>query len=131
MFDKKTIDASILRQLVTGRYSLFDEQEVLKTRADNRQRLQRIKSQGRPPKQKHNETTSPAAIKVPETCVNVQIEANSAPEDFWKIGPGDAIHRICDKPRYQRFVPVGVTGCPVGIKCLGTGRETPNKRMGC
>ena len=121
----KTMDASVLRQcLMTGRYSLFDEQEVLKTRADKRQRLQWIKNQAGSPETKNAERKETASCDQVAECQNVQSERKSELEDFWKTGPHDAIHRVHVKPRYQRFVPIGVTGCPVEIKCLSASRET-------
>jgi hypothetical protein len=121
----KTMDASVLRQcLMTGRYSLFDEQEVLKTRADKRQRLQWIKNQAGSTETENAEMKETASCDQVAECQNVQSERKSELEDFWKIGPHDAIHRVHVKPRYQRFVPIGVTGCPVEIKCLSASRET-------
>ena len=121
----KTMDASVLRQcLMTGRYSLFDEQEVLKTRADKRQRLQWIKNQAGSPETKNAERKETASCDQVAECQNVQSERKSELEDFWKTGPHGAIHRVHVKPRYQRFVPIGVTGCPVEIKCLSASRET-------
>ena len=45
----KTMDSSVLREcLRTGRYSLFDEDLILKQRADGRQRLKWVKDQKEP-----------------------------------------------------------------------------------
>ena len=46
------------------------------------------------------------------------------PKDFWCLGPGKQVRRIHVVPRTRRFVPIGVTDCPVSIKCLSACRET-------
>ena len=45
------------------------------------------------------------------------------PKDFWCLGPGKQVRRIHVVPRTRRFVPIGVTDCPVSIKCLSACRE--------
>eukprot|EP00435_Cladocopium_sp_Y103_P042096 s835_g11.t1 len=120
----KTMDASILRQcLASGKYSLLDEDEVLKSRADSRQRLLWVKSQN-----KDSPEETPAGVskqdQEPALAMDVQSFQSAEPRDFWQIGPGDTVKRIHVVPRTHRFVPIGVPGCPVNIKELRAIRET-------
>ena len=79
----KSTDAAVLRQcLQTGRYSLFDEQEVQKSRADNRQRLKWTKSQADSTKETADGSTTPMSkqvksqrlvYKVSEPSLNLKI----------------------------------------------------------
>ena len=103
----KFMDPSKLREcLRTGQYSLFDEQMVLKQRSDRRQRLSWVKQQNSQPEDK----------KESETC----LQNSHEPGDFWKLdrkkGWLDRIHR---NPRWVRFTPIGVMGCPVSIDEIG------------
>ena len=118
----KVMEATALRQcLISGRYSLFDEKEILKSRADNRQRLQWIKDQSQ---QESNVSTPGNEEATAETSFKVDVQAKEKPHDFWQTGPGEQIRRIHVIPRKNRFVPIGVTGCPVGIQELRAIRET-------
>jgi hypothetical protein len=120
----KSMDASILRQcLASGKYSLFDEDEILKKRADNRQRLLWVKSNGKNDVEPASQGASEKNIE--ESChLHVQSSEKSEPQDFWQVGSGGTIIRVHVVPRINRFVPIGVTGCPVNIKDLRAIRET-------
>ena len=120
----KSMDASILRQcLASGKYSLFDEDEILKKRADNRQRLLWVKSNGKNDVVPASQGASEKNIE--ESChLHVQSSEKSEPQDFWQVGSGGTIIRVHVVPRINRFVPIGVVGCPVNIKDLRAIRET-------
>ena len=101
----KTMDSSVLREcLRTGRYSLFDEDLILKQRADGRQRLKWVKDQKEP-----EDNSDP---NLTEDSQPVMVSEHFGSQDFWKLGPGDMVRRIHVLPRTRRFVPIGVTGCP-------------------
>ena len=79
----KTMDSSVLREcLRTGKYSLFDEDQVLKQRADGRQRLKWIREH-------QNGTTETSEVlndaEQEQACLYVQ---KTEPKDFWCLGPG-------------------------------------------
>ena len=117
----KTMDSSVLREcLRTGRYSLFDEDQVLKQRADGRQRLKWIREQDQQAKQK-TEILEGTAKDESNLAVSFSV---TEPQDFWRSGPGNQVRRIHVQPRINRFVPIGVTGCPVDIRGLSASRET-------
>eukprot|EP00435_Cladocopium_sp_Y103_P009579 s5005_g2.t1 len=118
----KTMDSSTLREcLRTGKYSLFDEDQVLKQRADGRQRLKWIRDhQKEEPETKEPEKTTGSESTEP---TNLAVQ-KAEPQDFWRLGPGNQVQRIHVVPRSHRFVPIGVTGCPIDIKCLSACRET-------
>ena len=97
----KSMDSSKLREcLRTGQYSLVDEQMVLKQRSDRRQRLSWVRQQNSQPEDK----------KESETC----LQSSHEPGNFWKLdrekGWLDRVHR---NPRWVRFTPTRVMGCPV------------------
>eukprot|EP00435_Cladocopium_sp_Y103_P017364 s1359_g4.t1 len=79
----KTMDSSALREcLRTGKYSLFDEDQVLKQRADGRQRLKWIRDH-----QKGDQPTTENQDKSPETLEHVNVTVQqSEPQDFWCLG---------------------------------------------
>ena len=115
----KTMDSSILREcLKTGRYTLRDESHALKERLTARERLKWIK-QHRSENDRQNE----------EAMMMEQSGKHVHDEDFWKQGPNGEIIRVHVKPRYQRFSPVGVEGCPVDLRKLETYRDT--YQQGC
>ena len=73
----KVMEATALRQcLVSGKYSLFDEKEILKSRADSRQRLQWIKDQGQAGP---NVSTSKNEEATVETNFKVDVQTNEKP----------------------------------------------------
>lgn len=112
----KSMDAAALRLcLKSGRYSLFDEGMVLKQRADGRQRLKWIKENADTPKPE----TSPEKQSEPINHAKVD-----ELHDFWQTGPENQVRRIHVRPRTHRFVPIGVTGCPVSVGELQACRET-------
>ena len=113
----KTMDSSVLREcLRTGKYSLFDEDQVLKQRADGRQRLKWIREH-------QNGTTETSEVlndaEQEQACLYVQ---KTEPKDFWCLGKASAANPCGSKNSI--FVPIGVTDCPVSIKCLSACRET-------
>ena len=118
----KTMDSTTLREcLRTGAYSLFDEDQILKQRADSRQRLKWVKDQ----KMELSSEESPGKIPTNETINwTVSNSDKNEPHDFWVNGPGNQVRRIHVRPRTCRFVPIGVTGCPARISELGSSRET-------
>ena len=121
----KTMDASSLREcLLTGRYSLFDEDAVLKQRADSRQRLQWIKDQGKNAAVSEKSEVKPSESQTEVSNVTTTETPQVEHQDFWKVGPGDMVRRIHVKPRTHAFVPIGVTGCPVSLRELRACRET-------
>ena len=118
----KSMDSSALREcLRTGRYSLFDEDQVLKQRADSRQRLKWIQDQDDPSKTECPESNNASQDYNSLEAVNSSVTTSL---DFWKSGPGNQVRRIHVVPRRNRFVPIGVTGCPVPISQLLACRET-------
>ena len=114
----KSMDPEVLREcLRTGKYSLQDEQGLLKERADKRQRLKWIKSLA---------TEEPQ--KVSEQVEDVQTAENIEVQDFWKRGPMGEITRVHRRPRLMRFTPIGDPSCPVDLRELSVERTT--KRYG-
>jgi hypothetical protein len=83
--------------------------------------LQWIKDQGQA---EPNVSTSKSEEATVETNFKVDVQTNEKPRDFWQTGPGEQIRRIHVIPRRNRFVPIGVTECPVDIRDLRAVRET-------
>eukprot|EP00435_Cladocopium_sp_Y103_P064515 s837_g26.t1 len=111
----KTLDSQALRTcLTTGKYTLQDENHVLRHRSDKRQRLEWIKGQAvaEPPV----EAESFQAV----TCGNV----SQSMQDFWKWGPQGELIRVHVRPRELKFTPIGVMDCPVELQSLDTCRVT-------
>ena len=102
----KSMDSSVLREcLKSGRYSLFDENRVLQERSDKKQRAKWAK-----------EATSDSGPSAANhtTCL----------EDSWELKKQGQVVRIHHVPRWKRFSPIGVPGCPVDIRNLGVERTT-------
>ena len=114
----KSMDSAVLRAcLETGRYSLRDEDGVLKERADKKQRVQWIKQQN---------------------CMHVDCDSekaqstfvNSRKVDFWKVGPENELCRVHVVPRLQRYTPIGSVDCPWDLREFSTERVTVRKGCG-
>ena len=113
----KTMDASRLREcLRTGKYSLSDEGMVLKERADKRKKVQWIKECIHPDEKKLASDETPAT--------EVSLYSKGDDEDFWRIdhNKGD-LERVHRRPRWRRFTPIGVHGCPVRFQEIGVDRR--------
>ncbi|CAE7412366.1 RE1 [Symbiodinium pilosum] len=108
----KSMDASRLREcLRTGRYSLFDEDRVLKQRADKRQQLRWVK--GEPEE------------GVPEERGEACLHSSHEKQDFWRLDRArGVIERVHRSPRWERFTPIGVGECPVEFGSIGVERTT-------
>lgn len=103
------IPGSVLREcLKSGRYSLFDENRVLQERSDKKQRAKWAK-----------EATSQS-----ESRSSSEINHAASLEDSWELGPKGQVVRIHNVPRWKRFSPIGVPGCPVDIRNFGVERMT-------
>ena len=113
----KTMDAQVLREcLRAGKYALRDEGNLLKERADKRQRLKWIRSfQSEEPKE--------------DTSQDVLTADSNAMHDFWISGNSGEIIRVHVRPRRRKFTPIGDMQCPVDLKRLQTKRVT--YRKGC
>ena len=111
----KTMDSQVLREcLKTGRYTLQDEDHVLRHRSDKRQRLDWVKQQAveKPP-------------VVTETCqVAACDNLVQSLHDFWIWGKDGELTRVHRKPRELKFTPIGVVDCPVDLKHLDSRRVT-------
>ena len=114
----KSMDSTYLREcLRTGRYSLRDEQGLLKERSDKKQRLQWVKQQ---------------------KCMPSDCEQNNAafveftPKagDFWKVGQQGELIRVHVQPRLQKYTPIGDLQCPVDLREIETVRMTERKGFG-
>jgi hypothetical protein len=102
----KSMDSSVLREcLKSGRYSLFDENRVLQERSDKKQRAKWAKEA----------TSDPGPSVANHTSVL---------EDSWELNKHGQVVRIHHVPRWKRFSPIGVPGCPVDIRNLVVERTT-------
>ena len=111
----KTMDSQVLRTcLKTGRYTLQDEDHVLKSRSDHRQRLDWVKRQ--------------AVAEPPVEAESCQVASCANPaqslHDFWTWGKDGELIRVHQRPRELKFTPIGVIDCPVDLKCLDSRRVT-------
>ena len=111
----KTMDSQVLRTcLKTGRYTLQDEDHVLKSRSDHRQRLDWVKRQ--------------AVVEPPVEAESCQVASCANPaqslHDFWTWGKDGELIRVHQRPRELKFTPIGVVDCPVDLKCLDSRRVT-------
>lgn len=103
----KSMDSSVLRScLKSGRYSLFDEQCILKQRSDKRQRLKWAKEVAK---------SEPAFVQT------------DAILDTWDVSDPGKVVRIHNRPRTRLFSPIGVQDCPVDLRNLSLERVT----IGC
>ena len=91
-------NGSLRACLKTGRYTLLDENFVLKNRLDKRQRLDWVKKQ--------------AVVEPPleaESCQTVSNEIHGQSlHDFWTWGKPGELVRIHRRPRESKFTPIGV-----------------------
>ena len=103
----KSMEAGRLREcLRTGRYSLFDEDLVLRQRSEKRKQLNWVK---KPESQDTSE------------CLHSRHDT----ADFWKLDSERRwIDRVHCNPRWNRFTPIGVGECPVGFEEFGVHRTT-------
>ena len=108
----KAMDSSRLREcLKSGRYALFDEEMVLKERSDKRQYLKWVKEAALQQRQSESK--------------EVSLYSSSDKTDFWRYDSATAVlERIHRVPRWERFTPIGVQECPVGIDRIGVERTT-------
>ena len=103
----KSMDASRLREcLASGRYSLFDEDMVLRQRSEKRKQLNWIR---KPDEQSSAE------------CLHSLHDKT----DYWRIDSERRwVERVHRRPRWERFTPIGVGECPVDFKEFGVHRTT-------
>ena len=97
----KSMDASRLREcLASGRYSLFDEDMVLRQRSEKRKQLNWV---WKPDEQSSAE------------CLHSLHDKT----DYWRIDSERRwVERVHRRPRWERFAPIGVGECPVDLKSL-------------
>ena len=114
----KTMDASRLREfLKNGRYSLFDEQMVLKEGSPRRKRVQWLKES--------EDTTSKAPDTVQKTAFEVSLYSGQEDVDYCRVDHNKGyLEHVQRKPRWKRFTPIGVPNCPVAFQEIGVDRTT-------
>ena len=111
----KTMDSSVLREcLRTGRYTLRDEEFLLKERLSARERLKWMKQH----RQAKDDKGFEDAMLVKQSGT-VQHDC-----DFWRRGPKGEVIRVHVVPRYQLYTPVGSEDCPVDLRKLEMYRDT-------
>ena len=107
----KSMDPVALRScLKSGRYSLYDENKVLKERSDKKQRQRWLREA----------TSETNEVSCMLSDVN----------DFWDTSTPNLVVRIHQVPRTRLFAPIGVSNCPVPLDELSLERVTHGKSVG-